>query len=137
MSIPSASCPKCARRIDANWEFCPFCGQALESPAVGQVRRKLIAPPALPLDHVSGPCVVVSFQRLPEHTSALGKMVAEALGRPLVEVTAAMSLARGIVARGVDVAAARRLHKVAQSEGLSLAAIPEKEWVSFRDLVIR
>jgi len=61
--------------------------------------------------------------------AATGRAVADLIGGPLADVTAAMHLSKGIVARSVDAEPAREIQSALSAMGLSTALIPEAQMI--------
>jgi hypothetical protein len=124
MSDSPPTCPHCSKPIDAGWSFCPACGKPVKA---AEPAAEPVAPPAPPPDSITGRCAVLTLRPLAPDLSAIGRIVARSLARPLIDVTAGMHLSKGILARDVDPEAARRLCADLASSSLPIILIPEDQ----------
>jgi len=123
MSQESTACPECGKSAVSGGAFCAFCGAGLPKDATADARRSIPVPDR---DGLSGPCVIVYAGREQMDVRRVGRIVADAVERPLPDVTRQMRTSKGFVATAVDaqvaVPLAERIEKELKEQ---ILVIPE------------
>jgi hypothetical protein len=114
MTLAAPSCPKCGAQAAPGARFCAACGAALEVPRAAAARpRSLPAPDRLLLQ---GPCTLLYAGGGELDIRRVGRLVAEAVKRPLSDVTRELRNSRGFIAKGLPAPAAAALAAKVEAE---------------------
>lgn len=117
-----SKCPTCGRIPVFGAQFCPYCGANLAAAATG--RAILPIPDRKTL---AGDCAVLFCGDGQFDIRRAGRLVSEALKRPLGDVTRTMKISKGIIADGMDAAAAADLAGQLEAEGVPVLLLPDKD----------
>jgi len=110
------SCPKCGREALAGARFCVSCGTALEAPSAAAPAARSRAVPPPDRSALQGPCTVLYAGNGEMDVRRVGRFVAEAVKRPLPDVTRELRNSRGFIAKGLPAPVAVALAEKAERE---------------------
>ncbi len=105
MSSDISFCAYCGKSVFPGAAFCVYCGKSLDAGLQG------VEPPPLPDDRaipapprpgLSGPCLVMLAGDDEMSVRRMGRLVAEATGRPLPDVTRQLRTSKGFVVSGIE-----------------------------------
>lgn len=106
-------CTQCGKSIVSGASFCAYCGSVVKIPSPREVRRSIPIPDR---DTLSGTCTVIYTGLREMDVRRVGRLVAEAVGQPLPDVTRAMRTSKGFLASGLPVGRAVALAEKAEQE---------------------
>jgi len=106
-------CIRCGKSVVPGAAFCAFCGSAVET------RRRVPSNRSTPVperSELEGPCSVIYAGEGEMDVRSVGRLVAEAVQRPLPDVTRRLRTSKGFLATGLPAEAARSLAEKAEAE---------------------
>lgn len=113
MSSNVLQCPRCGKPTLPGASFCAYCGSAVEPEPHGPPDRAIPPPERAGL---KGECSVIYAGEGEMDVRRVGRLVAEAVGRPLPDVTRTMRTSKGFLATGLAAGQAVELAERAEKE---------------------
>ncbi len=144
-------CTACGRTPVFGAQFCPYCGTRLAPAESGSqsteyfdistapTRIQFVIPntqlrgaqkrplPTPDRASLTGRCAVLFSGEGPLDIRKAGRIAAEALKRPLGDVTRTMKVSRGIISDGIEADQARALAQQLEAEGIPTLLIPDDD----------
>lgn len=117
-----ASCPDCSERTLDAGRFCAFCGVRLK-----QAPTRCPVSPVPPRDALAGPCVLMRVGGKELDIPSVGREIAAVLKKPLPDVTRAMRISHGVIARGVEAEQAREIAHRIEGGGAKVLVLDESQ----------
>jgi hypothetical protein len=130
MNSASPTCPKCGKAAITGAAFCAFCGNALPAERA-PVKRADHSVPVPDRAGLTGKCAVIYTGATEEpDIRRIGRVVADAMGRPLSDVTRDLKVTKGFLCAGVESPAAVALAgKAEQALGAPALVIPAQDCI--------
>ncbi len=126
MSETTAKCASCGQAAPQGAAFCAYCGTPLAADLPSPPAPDRVGEPAPDRAALRGPCSVVYAGAEDLDIRRVGRLVAEAVGRPLPDVTRDLRSSKGFLATGLDAPAAVDLAQRIESDlGACVLVLPD------------
>lgn len=116
-------CPQCGRTPTFGAQFCPYCGSRL--PEVNAQARP--AQPVPDRASLTEACAVLYCGQGSVDIPVAGRLVAEAIHRPLGDLTRDIRVSKGLLARKLEAQQARELAEKLEGIGIPVVLVPDAD----------